>query len=83
MFTTFTHMTPNRNQKKCPMCGGTGKVGGERSLSPVLREAHVKEAIRLRADGCSLRQIAAYLGYKHPQSVQHLLDSAKKTTTKK
>lgn len=61
------------------MCDGTGKVGGERVLSPVLREAHVKEATRLRADGCTLRQIAAYLGYAHPQSVQHLLDTEKKT----
>lgn len=57
------------------MCGGTGKVGHKRNLSPLLREAHFKEAMRLRADGCTLRQIAAYLGYSHPQSVQHLLNS--------
>lgn len=63
------------------MCDGTGRVGGEHKLSPVLKEAHVKEAVRLRSEGCTLRQIAAYLGYKHPQSVQHLLDQHKQQTS--
>ena len=66
-------MTKKVEGKKCPMCDGTGVVGGQRKLSPVLKEAHIKEAKRMRKEGYTLRQIAAFLGHKHPQTVQNLL----------
>lgn len=59
------------------MCGGSGTIGHKRNLSPILKEAHFKEATRLRRDGCTLRQIAAYLGYTHPQTVKNLLNAKK------
>jgi hypothetical protein len=70
-------MTQKAKEKKCPLCDGTGVVGGTKKLSPILREAHVKEAKRMRKEGYTLRQIAAALGHEHPQTIQNLLGNGK------
>jgi len=63
--------------KECPMCGGTGQIGVHPRLTPILKEAHIKEAARLRKEGYTLRQIAVFLGHEHPQTVQNLLNQSK------
>lgn len=40
------------------------------------RDAQVKIAHQLRAEGYTIRQIAATLGYKHPGSITNLLNKA-------
>lgn len=64
------------NKIKCPACNGCGFI------KPVKPKNRIKDeggkmstsAKRLSKKGYTLREIADMLGYKHPQSIQHLLD---------
>ncbi len=63
---------------KCPACNGTGNVHlpakrTKKEATDVIRAA----AFALRESGFTIREIANKLGYKHPGSISHLLDSEK------
>jgi len=66
----------NGRDKKCVACKGVGKI------KPPKPNQYIKDidgkmskgAKKLRARGYTLREIASILRYKHPQSVQHLLN---------
>ena len=57
----------------CVVCKGVGKLERPYQLSD---EAGMKKvcAIKLREHGYSIRQIAKFLGYSSPSSVQVILD---------
>jgi hypothetical protein len=71
---------------KCPVCKGKDDncvaCKGKGELTQPKPNNHIKDtdgkllnaATKLRKRGYTLREIAGILGYKHPQSVQSLLN---------
>jgi len=74
---------------KCPVCKGKNKrciacKGKGELIAPKPNNWKIdvdgknrKAAIKLRKANYNLREIAKILGYRHPQSIQHLLNKNK------
>lgn len=55
-------------QIKCPACQGSGTI-----TKPLTKEDKVKEALRLQAQGYSIRKIAEMMGYKTHSIVHRMV----------
>lgn len=59
---------------KCPICKGKGHIPEPRKVARDRAKERQSMAKVLRANGYSIRQIADFLGWKSPRSVQEALE---------
>ncbi len=66
-----------KEKTKCPVCLGSGVIfKSKRGVT--LTEVQKKKLFKMYREGNTLRAIANEMGIKHPQSVAHIIDQAKK-----
>jgi len=64
-----------KHQKiKCPVCKGVGEVSPPSDKIKERQRRRSDVANKLRNEGYSIREIAALMGYKSPNSVFILID---------
>jgi hypothetical protein len=65
-----------KNKNRCKACKGEGLLNPPKPNKAIYDTDGENQATAqvLRDYGYTLREIASILGYKHPQSIQHLLN---------
>ena len=63
-----------KQKDKCPVCKGTGEIHGPNESIRDRQKRRSEIANKLRDTGYSIREIAALMGYKSPNSVFILLE---------
>lgn len=64
---------PEIKKVKCPICKGHGEILPAKKTSEARQRRRSDIANKLRAEGYSIREIMALMGYKSTTSVQLLL----------